>query len=162
MSGALWFFFWDESSWTGAPAPTPSPSPTPTPPPPVPSPMPPPPPPGEGGGHGGKGHGKGHKKEQDGPPVDLWNVREAYLKSLFPPIPPAPGPEAYESEANRLYEERQAKLEAANAERSSIIMSLRNASSISQMKAYGVRIKELNATIQSLEGQQSFRRFMKR
>jgi hypothetical protein len=153
MSLALWEFFWD---WDG----TPAPSPAPTPPPPPASPLPGPP--EDSGGGGGKGWGKGGKPRQHLPsPEDLWEVRERYLRSIQPPPPPAPRPEEYESEANRLYLDRQQQLEQAASDRAAAVLALRSAPDIKTMKRLGATIKELNAKIATLTAKQSFARFMK-
>jgi hypothetical protein len=157
MSLALWEFFWD---WDGSP-PAPSPSPTPAPGPTQP-PAPLPDPPTDSGGGGGKGWGKGGKQREYVPnPVDLWEARETYLRSIQPPPPPAPRPEEYEAEANAKYLARQQELEQANADRSAALIAMQAAADLKTMKSHGAKVKELNAKIATLTAKQSFARFMK-
>lgn len=152
MSLALWEFFWD---WGGTP-----PAPSPTPPPPPASPLPGPP--EDSGGGGGKGHGKGGKKRREYTPnpVDLWEARETYLRSIQPPPPPAPRPEDYKAEANAKYLARQQELEQANADRSAALIAMQSAADIKSMKSIGAKVKELNAKIATLTNKQAVSRFL--
>lgn len=139
MSSALWHFFWTTDDWTGAP-----PAPVPTPPPPPAVPLPPPPAPGDGSGGG---HGKDYPVNEVVPP-DFWDIRESYLRSLFPPeAPPPPEPETDWS----AWEERQRQLAAAQAERSNAVAAMRGTKDIAEMKAVGAKIKELAAKIDALK-----------
>jgi hypothetical protein len=136
MSLALLEFFWTGS----APAPTPAPTPD----------------PGSGGGSHGKGHGKGKGKLDpfyEGRVDDsFWDTREAYLRSIYaetldeepplpvveasPDIPPAPPPPVVVAFLPRYV-----------AERAAAITALRLSENLTQLKANGARLIELNRTI---------------
>lgn len=151
MSAALYFYFW--SDWSGAPSPPPAPAPAP---PAVPSPT-------DSGG-GGKKKGRGKPKADYVPfDPDFWDAREAYLRTLYPEIPPAPSPDDvsdYERRANAAFEERAKQIEQLNAERAEAITALRFAADIKTMQAHGSRIAEINAKIIELTGKQNIARFM--
>lgn len=142
--------------------------------PPPPGPPPPPPPPGAGAslrlnrnipatpGVLPVGAGKSAKYEPLTP--EQWDVREAYLRSLYPADPPPPpGPDLsteYERQANAAYQARKEKLEELNAQRATEINELRHAGSLGEIKAHGAKIEALNNEIHDLMGKQAVSRFM--
>lgn len=135
MSGALWFFFWNEADWTGVPPPAPAP------------------PPAQDGGSGGGSKRKQAKSSRPPyirAPEDFWEVRERYLRSIQaeiepepPPLPPstqAPPPDAKPAPNYRL-------LPRFVAERSAQISTLRLTTNLADLQAAGARLIELNRTI---------------
>lgn len=134
MSGALFFYFWDDTTWGGGtPPPSPAPSPTPD--------------PGAGGGK--------RKKKADYIRADenFWSIREAYLRSInvetLPELPPAPRPTTLppapppQSSAFNFR-----ALPRYTAERASAISALRAAETVESLKAAGARLLQLNRAIQ--------------
>jgi hypothetical protein len=139
MSLALWFDFWDEAiDWIPGPPPPPPPA--------QPTGQPLPGPSENSAGSGGK-----HLDDSDPFPVDISDVREAYLRSLFeqvralqpdkPTPPPVEDDEPDESPARKLanfFPKYTAELgEAVNA--------LRLAESASELQKQGTRVAELVA-----------------
>lgn len=154
MSGGLFFFFWG-----AAPVAPPPPA--------------PPAPIAAGAGASTKqAPGKSRKVPIHGKTIayepltrEHWDVREAYLRSLFPPeIPQAPPPDTtaaeYERRANAAYEARKAQLEQLNADRAAAVEALRAADSIETLKQQGAKISEINDKITELSGKQAVSRFM--
>ena len=83
----------------------------------------------------------------------FWDIREQYLRSLFPEEAPAPPPVEDDGSAAR-WAERQKKLAQMaelQEERSNAVTALRFAKDISEMKACGKTIKELAARIAKLK-----------
>lgn len=134
MSGALWFFFWTESDWTGV-VPPPTPAPTPD---------------------SGAGSGKSRKKTKTSrppyirAPEDFWEVRERYLRSIqaetTPELPPPVATvEPCQPDAKPLPD--YAILPRYVAERSTQISTLRLTTNLTDLQAAGARLIELNRTI---------------
>lgn len=133
MSAALWFFFWDDADWGGAP-PAPAPAPA-------------------SASDSGSGGG-GRRKKKNAPyapaPDDFWEVREAYLKSLLAkhesepqPAPKPPPNDAAAARPRVTY----SVLPRLLAERSVAISALRLTENLSQLEAAGARLIELNLAI---------------
>jgi hypothetical protein len=144
MSGALWFFFWDEPDWTGGSPPAPAPAPAPD--------------PGSGGGKGrGRGKGRGKLYSEDYPRLeeDFWHVRENYLSSIQDetlPVEPDPIPteEPVDFTPTRAPPQRQPDYIALPryiSERAAIISALRLATTLESLKGHGARLIEINYAI---------------
>ena len=142
MSLALWSFFWTEADWTPAPPPAP-------------------PPVGAsniftpGITDSGGGRGIDHP-----PPPDFWDVREAYLRSVYE-TPPQSDISADNAAAIAEWEARKTQIEQLAADRFKAITELRSASSLAEMKAKGAQIAELTSKIATLSHKQAFQNFMK-
>lgn len=104
-------------------------------------------------------HGGGRSQDVPVPP-DFWDVREAYLKSLFE-TPPQPDVTADNAAAIAEWEARKQQIEQLADERFRAVAALRLASNLSEMKAKGAQIAELTSKIATLTHKQAFQNFMK-
>lgn len=137
MSLALWGFFWTEDDWLDNPAP----------------------PPDNIAAPGITDSGGGGSRDTPAP-YDLWDVREAYLRSLFPEIPqPDIAPDNTAAIAE--WEARKQQIEQLADERFRAIAALRLAADLATMKAQGSKIADLTSKIATLTHKQAFQNFMK-
>lgn len=138
MSLALWEMFWTEADWVPGP-----------PPPPPPAPAAPDSITDSGGG------GQGRSDDDTFPPEDFWDVREAYLRSLFEkvrqlqpekPVPPPPADDYPEDSPQKRLE---SFFPRYTAELGEAVNALRLAESAAELKKQGTRIAELMAGYQA-------------
>lgn len=114
-------------------------------------------------GTSNSGGGEGAKNPDNvPPPYGLWEVREAYLRSLFGDETAIPAlPDDDTEAAWAAHEARQQEIASLNADRATAILQLRFAETTAEMKQHGTHISELNAKIASLTSKQNLNRFMR-